>query len=142
MRTSMTIGKRIGLGFGMVVTLLTGMVVLSYVGVKGIVGDAQDVIEGNRLDGVMAQKEVDHLNWANQVSGLLTDDAVTQLDAQLDHTKCKTGQWLASPERQDAEQRVPSLSPLLAELDTRHQALHTSAKAIGDAHRQPHPGLG
>ena len=76
----MTIGKKIGMGFGVVMTLLAVVGVLSYTGVGGIVDNASAVIGGNQLDGAMAQKEVDHLNWANQVSALLTDANVTTLD--------------------------------------------------------------
>ena len=73
----MTIGKKISLGFGMVLVLLTVAGVLSYSGVGGIVGNAEEVISGNKLDAVLAQKEIDHLNWANAVNALLTDEKVT-----------------------------------------------------------------
>ena len=76
----MTIGKKINGGFGVVLSLLIAVVVLSYT----IVGDVGDVVKGSQLDGELAQKEVDHLNWVKKVNTLLTDDTVTQLDVQTD----------------------------------------------------------
>ena len=77
---NLTIGKKIGIGFGVVLALLVVVGIMSYTGVSGIVGDAEEVIDGNKLNGDLAQKEVDHLNWVNKVSALLTDDKVTSLD--------------------------------------------------------------
>ena len=81
---NMTIGKKIGLGFGMVLVALSVVVALSFTGVGGIVDNAEQVIYGNSLDADMTQKEVDHLNWANEVSALLTDEQVTKLDVEID----------------------------------------------------------
>ena len=55
-----TIGKKIGVGFGVVLVLLVVVGVMSYSGVHGIVNNAREVIDGNKLNGELAQKEVDH----------------------------------------------------------------------------------
>ncbi|MBU1449260.1 methyl-accepting chemotaxis protein, partial [Patescibacteria group bacterium] len=91
---NMTIGKRIAFGFGVVLVLLSAAGVLSYTGVGGIVHNAGDVIQGNKLDGTLAQRELDHLNWANKVNGLLSDDKITKLEVQTDPHKCAFGKWL------------------------------------------------
>ena len=137
----LTIGKRIGLGFGVVLVFLAGMGVLSYTGVGGIVTNASEVIAGNKLDGDMAQKEVDHLNWANKVSALLTDENVTKLDVEIDPHKCGFGQWLYGEERQHAEHMVPAIAPLLKEIEGYHATLHTSAGEIGSSFKQADQGL-
>lgn len=91
---NLTIGKKTGIGFGVILVLLVVVGILSYTGVSGIVSDAVKVIKGNKLDGNMAQKEVDHLNWVNKVNALLTDDKLTSLDVQTDDHKCGFGKWL------------------------------------------------
>ena len=68
---NLTIGKKITAGFSIVIVLLVLIGVMSYFGVGGIVKNAEEVIDGNKLDGNLAQKEVDHLNWVNQVNALL-----------------------------------------------------------------------
>lgn len=91
---NLTIGKKTGIGFGVILVLLVVVGILSYTGVSGIVTNAVKVIEGNKLDGNLAQKEVDHLNWVNKVNALLTDDKITSLDVQTDDHKCGFGKWL------------------------------------------------
>ena len=115
---NMTIGKKIGTGFGIIIIFLIGLAAISFTGVGSIVKDAEEVIDGNKLDGNLAQKEVDHLNWANQVNALLTDENVTSLDVQIDDHKCGFGKWLYGDGRKHAEYLVPSLAPFLKEIDT------------------------
>ncbi len=139
----MTIGKKIGLGFAGILGLLMIVTLCSYFGILNIVGNATDVIEGNKLKGLIKAKEVDHLNWANKVDSLLTDDNVTKLDVQTDDHKCALGQWLYSKEREDAEKLLNNseFSKLLKEVEEPHRHLHESAIKIGDVFVQADPEL-
>lgn len=138
----MTIGKKISLGFGVVLALLGTITWLSYSGVGGIVKNAEEVIHGNLLDGNLAQKEVDHLSWAAKVNALLTDAAVTTLNVQTDDHKCAFGKWLYGQGREEAEALVPSLSSLLRQIEAPHQRLHVSAVAIAKVFRPVDLSLG
>jgi methyl-accepting chemotaxis protein len=137
----MTIGKKIASGFGLVIVLLIILGALSFTGVGGIVDNAEEVIDGNKLDGNLAQKEVDHLNWVNKVNSLLTDESVTQLTVQTDDHQCGFGKWLYGEGRKHAEHLVPALAPMLKEIEAPHKELHLSAVEIGKAFKQPHSGL-
>jgi methyl-accepting chemotaxis protein len=141
MSDQMSIGKRIAYGFGGVVFLLAVVAVFATVGINGIVGNASEVIDGNQLRAQMVQRELDHLNWANQVNALLTDEHVTVLDVQTDPTKCGFGKWYFGEGRKNAEILVPELKSLLAEIEAPHAQLHASAMEIGESFKQPHPGL-
>ncbi|HRX84229.1 MAG TPA: CZB domain-containing protein, partial [Phycisphaerae bacterium] len=136
MWSKITIGRQIGIGFTVVLALLVAVGVISLRGVAQIVGNAEEVIGGNKLDGTMAQKEVDHLNWASQVSALLTDDSVTVLTAQTDPRRCGFGTWLYGDERKAAERDLPTIAPLLREIEHYHSDLHASAVEIA-AHFKP-----
>lgn len=138
---NMTIGKKIGAGFGLVIILLIILGGLSFMGVGGIVNNAGEVIDGNKLDGNLAQKEVDHLNWVNKVNALLTDEKVTRLEVETDHTKCGFGKWFHSEERRQAEHLVPELVPILKEIEGPHEALHKSVVEIEEVFKQSHSGL-
>ena len=128
---NMTIGKKIASGFGIVIILLVILGALSFTGVGSIVKNASEVIDGKALDGELAQKEVDHLNWIGEVNKLLTDDTVNELTVQTDHTKCGFGRWLYGDERKQAEALVPSLVPLFKKIEEPHRHLHESATEIG-----------
>lgn len=136
-----TIGRKISAGFGIVIVLLVGLGALSFNGVGGIVNNAEEVIEGKALDGELAQKEVDHLNWIGQVNRLLTDKNVTELNVETDHTRCGFGRWLYGPEREEAEALVPTLGPLFTEIEAPHRLLHESAVEIGRVYAAADPSL-
>ena len=126
----LTIGKRIGVGFGVVIVLLILLGILSFSGVGGIVNNASEVIDGKALDGVLAQREVDHLNWANAVNELISNDQIHELNVQTDPSQCEFGKWLYGEGRKQAELLVPTLIPLLKEIEGPHKALHESAIEI------------
>jgi len=138
---NLTIGKKIALGFGVILVLLAVVGCLSYFGVGSIVHNAGQVIDGNKLDGMLAQKEVDHLNWVSQVNALLTDDSVTKLEVQTDDHKCGFGKWLYGDERKAAEHLVPSLASLFKSIEEPHRHLHESAIAIGQHFKQANQRL-
>ncbi len=128
----MTIGRRIGLGFGFVLLLLVTVAVIAYSGISSMLTRAHDAISGNELASEIAGKEVDHLNWAAAVSRFLDDASVKELSVQTDPTKCALGKWMLSDERKVAEQRFPAIVPVLKELETHHATLHGSAIKIKD----------
>jgi methyl-accepting chemotaxis protein len=138
---NLTIGKKIAIGFGVVMTLLVVCVVESFMGVGGIVGNASQVIDGNKLDCTLAQKEVDHLNWANSVNALLTDERITKLEVETDDHKCAFGKWLYGDERRQAEELVPSLAAMFKAIEEPHRHLHESAIGIGENFKQADPSL-
>lgn len=129
------IGKKFLLGFGMILVLLLIVSTWSFAGISGIVNDARQVITGNVLNSMLADKEVDHLNWVNKVNALLTDDKVTRLNVETDDHKCGFGKWLYGKERKQAEELVPALAPLFKEMEPVHRALHESALSIGEHFR-------
>ncbi len=121
------IGVKFFVSFGAVLGLLAVVALWSIFGIKGIVGNAEEVIEGNQLRGEMVQKEVDHLNWVAQVNALLTDETVTKLNVETDDKKCGLGLWLYGEGREKAERLLPSLKGLLKDIEEPHAKLHTSA---------------
>jgi len=138
---SMSLAKRLGGGFGVVIILLLAVAVGSYIGIRGIVTNATEVIDGNKLRANVVQKEVDHLNWVNQVNALLADDSVTALDVETDDHQCGFGKWLFGEGRKNAEVLVPKLIPILKNIEEPHHKLHASAIAISEAFVQADSAL-
>lgn len=138
---NMTIGKKITLAFGVLLVLLLMSTLFTNIGVGNIVKNASEVIDGNKLDGEMAQREVDHLNWAKRVNELLTDDSVTELNVTTDYRKCGFGKWFYGEERKEAEILVPSLIPLFKQIEKPHKELHDAAIEIKEVFVQGDPTL-
>ena len=139
---NLKLSMKLSIGFGVVLVLLAGLVVWSVIGVQGIVRNAEEVIVGNELRGDMVQREVDHLNWANDVNALLTDDSVNELTVETDPTQCAFGKWYYSDARREAEQVVPELAPILDDIEDPHTHLHESAIAIGEQYVVVEAALG
>ncbi len=127
---NLNLGKKFAVGFGTVLSFLLIVGISSILGISDIVGNAGQVIAGNKLGNLLADKEVDHLNWINKVNTLLTDEKVTTLNVETNDHKCGFGKWLYGEERRHAELLVPSLAPLLKELEGPHRRLHESALSI------------
>ncbi|MBI4642371.1 MAG: CZB domain-containing protein [Deltaproteobacteria bacterium] len=124
---NVTIGKKIFLGWGLALLALVGIVILSYLGIGQLITDAEGVIKGNRLDTVLAQKEVDYLKWANKLSTYLVDGKKGKLNLETDDHKCAFGVWLYGVGRKEAERLMPNLSQILKEIEEPHRLLHLSA---------------
>jgi len=139
---NLRLSMKFAVGFGLVLLLLLVVGSWSIFGVSSIVKNASEVIDGNKLRGEMVQKEVDHLNWVNQINELLTDDKVTSLDVQTDPHKCGFGKWYYGEGRTEAEKFLPQLKPYLAEIEEFHNKLHESAIDIGKTFHQADVTLG
>ena len=137
-----TIGKRIGVLSGSLLFLMLTAGALSLSGVGNITRNSQEVIASNRLVRVLAQRELDHLNWVKKVNALFSDARVTRLDVETDDHKCGFGQWLYGEERRQAERQVPALAPLLKEIEGPHHDLHESAIEIAKLYRPVDLSLG
>jgi methyl-accepting chemotaxis protein len=131
---SLTIGKRIAVGFAAVLVLLAGVGYVSYAGIESLGSEAQNAREMSDLALNFAHKEVDHLNWASAVSKFLADDSITELDVQTDENLCAFGKWLNGEERRKAEREIPELGAILRRIEGFHRELHRSAEAIQEAY--------
>ena len=130
----LTIGKRISIGFGVVLICLCAITLGSYFGVDRIVRNADRVIAGNQLDAELAQMEIGHLSWAEKVNALITNDEVHKLEVETDHTKCAFGKWLYGDKRKKAIELLPSLGPMFDSIEKPHQDLHATAIEIGEVY--------
>ncbi|BCS89096.1 methyl-accepting chemotaxis protein [Pseudodesulfovibrio sediminis] len=133
---------KFAIGFGSVLILLVGLGIWATVGIESIVGNAEEVIAGNKLRGNFTQKVVDHLKWAEKVNELLTNTDIHTLNVQTDPTKCAFGKWYYSDARKEAEKLVPAIIPLLAKIESYHNKLHTSAIDISDKYAPADVELG
>ncbi|MCX5865662.1 MAG: methyl-accepting chemotaxis protein [Deltaproteobacteria bacterium] len=132
---NLSVNQKITLGFACVLGLFIATGVVTYLGVNRIINGAEEVISSNQLDGILAQREVDHLNWVNQINALIVNDHVTTLKAETDDHKCGFGTWLYGEGRKKAEHQFPALAPLLLSIEKPHHDLHQTAVAIKEQFR-------
>ena len=138
--SSLSIDKKIRLGFAILLGLLVGIGAIGYYGISRMKTNASLVIDGNKLDAILAQNEVDHLNWANAVNAFLTDPTVVDLEAVNEHD-CNLGLWLKSQDRQKYEDDIASIIPLIKALEEPHAKLHQSSIKIKKIFKHVDPTL-
>jgi len=129
----LSIAKKLSIGFGFAGLLL---IIISSVSWKGF-NDLSTKIDQNsylnNLEQIMLAREIDHINWQNKVIIFLLDENATTLSVSTDDRACKLGKWLYGKERKQAETILPSIAPLLKQLERPHKDLHDSAREIQEA---------
>ncbi len=141
MLKNLKIGTRMIVMAGSILILMLITLVWGIKGLSTTVDNGKEMAEGNKLRGELLAREVDHLNWVKAVSTFLTDENVTELKVQMDHTQCALGKWLYGDGRKQAEQLVPELATDLKAIEVPHQHLHETALRIKDVYRPANPHL-
>lgn len=136
------LGTKFAAGFGIIILFLCIVGGWSILGIHRIVSDAESTILGNQLRGEILQREIDHLNWVNQLNSYLIDDAATELKVQFNPRDCAFGKWYYSDKRTELEQTIPALISLFTAIEAPHKQLHESASVIQQkfVHADPETG--
>jgi methyl-accepting chemotaxis protein len=129
----LTISKKITIGLGLTMLLLAAIGLLSFLGIGRLAKTAGEMIQGDKLDALLAQKEVEHLQWATRLLMKVAGDKNAGVKVEADPHKCAFGVWLYGNERKEAERMVPDLAPVLKEIEEPHLLLHQSASEISNA---------
>jgi len=127
---SLTVGQKIGAGFGVVLILLMLINSISFFGVGGIAENASNMVSGQKIVSDIKQFEIDQLNWLSKLSEFITSDFVDVLDIEKDYLKSDFGKYLYGEGRKNAEKMVPQLVPLFAQLEKSHKMFYDSAVEI------------
>ncbi len=136
------LGIKFFVSFGIIILFLIGVVIWATTGIGGIVTNAEEVIEGNKLRTDLEEIYVKHLIWAQNVNQLLTNESVTKLDVQTDPHKCAFGLWYYGEGRKHAETLAPELKELFDKIEQPHAHMHESAVKIGEVFQQADIKLG
>lgn len=132
---NLKIKNKLFIAFGLLIVALLIVSLRSITGISGIVGDAEEVIDGNQLRTEMTTKYVDHLKWANEVSQLFLNKNVTELHVETDYRECEFGHWYYGQGRRHAEELLPELRTTFQSLEQPHILLHQSAIEIDEIYQ-------
>ncbi|MFA7347902.1 MAG: methyl-accepting chemotaxis protein [Desulfurivibrionaceae bacterium] len=131
---NVSVGKKIGGGFGLFLVLLVTMSVGGYLGLRTIQSHSHDLLEYNTDKAFLLEKQIDHLNWLGKINELFSRNGVTKLEVETDDHKCGFGKWLYSDTTQAMLQEGGEEARLLKAIEAPHRKLHESAIEIGQAH--------
>ncbi|MEW6326977.1 MAG: methyl-accepting chemotaxis protein [Thermodesulfobacteriota bacterium] len=129
----LSVGKKIGGGFLIVLALLTVVGVIGFWGTWYLVKEAGEVLDLHEHDAQLIQMELDHMKWFEKVAMGLADPACKKIEAEADEHKCNFGKFLYGEERKHLEEHVPSLASLFSAIEKPHHDLHHSLEEINAA---------
>ena len=120
----MTIANKLYIGSAVLAAAFIGLTIYSQLNIRETKAEIEAIDAYRELQSTIAPRIIDHLKWAEKLS-VGTILFGHEFDGQLDHTKCKFGEWYYSykpPKEVEATFR---------KLEEPHKRLHaTAAKVI------------
>ena len=126
----LTLGRKIGWGFGGVVAMLLVTASVAIWGLSRVAHKAGQLLDANEIQSGLTQREVDHVAWLATLNEALAGDQAAAGKVQTDPHACKFGQWYYGDGRRHAETLVPALKPVLDRIEAPHSVLHASAREV------------
>ncbi len=132
------IGKKLGIGFGMLMVMSVVIIAWSFIGVGKLTRNMNEMDQVDMFIIELLHREVDHLSWANSLSASLVEGTAADLKIEKDYRKCRFGQWYYGEGLQQANKNFPAAASLFAEIEAPHIRLHESAIHIEEAYAGGH----
>ena len=118
------------ISFGLIIGILIVFSFWVVSGINGIIGNAGNVIDGNKLRTEINQRYVDHLKWSVKLGEYILDPLKDELNIEKNFHNCAFGKWYYGEDRANAEKLVPQLKEIFAQIEKPHQLLHETAEKI------------
>jgi len=119
----MTIANKLYVGTGVLAATLIGLTIFAQLNLQTTVEQISDIDHYRELQSTIAPRIIDHMKWGESlaVGSILFDKEFT---GQLDHTKCKFGEWYYS-------YKPPTeLLATFNKLEEPHKRLHATAAQV------------
>lgn len=113
--------------FGAIILLLFIVVIQSFVGINRIIIHNQTLENSNKIKEIFLERYLDHVKWAQKVSGVLLSTGDSHLGVETDPHKCAFGKWFYGDGRKQAESIVHNFDDKFAALEQAHLNLHKTA---------------
>ena len=138
----LAIGSKLGLIFATVLLLLVAVGGMTIRGMQLQLNESKKAYYLDDLETNITAREVDHLQWANEVMLFLLemeehrfappgDESHHRLTVQTDDHQCALGKWLYDPATTELlRTRAPGILALLEKMKVPHERLHSSATTI------------
>ncbi|HEY5999041.1 MAG TPA: methyl-accepting chemotaxis protein, partial [bacterium] len=125
----MKISTKMYVGIGCVIATFVGLTVYSQVSLRNTRAAVEEIDHYRELQSTIAPRIVDHMKWAESLA-VGTMLFGREFTGQLDHTKCKLGEWYYDfkPPRQVAES--------FKKIEEPHRKMHATAPKILAALRE------
>ncbi|MGD9222105.1 MAG: CZB domain-containing protein, partial [Desulfobacteraceae bacterium] len=126
----LSIGKKMGMGFGAVLALCTVISGYNYLGLTEVKHLAHETGKASAGNQFILMKTIDHLNWTSKLSDLVYNENIHTLEIQTDDHKCGFGKWLYGQEVKQLAAEDHRIGKLVEAIKAPHRRLHRTAIKI------------
>lgn len=137
----MTIGKRVGLGFALIIACLIVLSVGVYLSIGNILIKAQNIIALKKWPQYISEIKLSELRWISIVSEYAGNIKEKQLTANTDPAKSAIGKFVAGPERAEFEKTFPGSAEILKNLEESNKKLYEAVQKMASIQRIEHTGI-
>ena len=138
---SLTLRTKLVAGFAIMIILICSVSILSILRFSDIAALGGNALEENGRQAFALSKEIDHLNWINDVSDLFLLEEVHHLEVETDWTKCGLGEWIYGNEMEARMAADTELDRLVTAIKPPHEDMHQSAISIDEIYVEFDKGL-
>ena len=129
------LGRKLGAAFGLIVVLMLITAVVANIAMQRVADHNHQAMETMDQAMLVVQREVDHLNWTNQLADSFL--AQTRFPGQLDFTRCAFGQWFyAFLDSDSYREASDEFRAAFDAMEDPHTELHETAVDIVELQRE------
>jgi methyl-accepting chemotaxis protein len=139
--TNLTLRTKLIAGFAIMIALICSVSILSIVRFSDIASLGGAALEENSRQAFALSKEIDHLNWINDVSDLFLLEDVQHLEVETDWTKCGLGEWIYGNDMEAMMAADAELDGLVGAIKPPHEDMHQTAVSIDEIYVEFDKGL-
>ncbi len=136
----MTLGKKIGSGFIVVLALLVGLSLASYIAVGKIESISKGVIYTGKWSDFFSQIKAKHTMRMHKLAGYVANPE-KKPNIDTNYRTCRLGKLLYGPERRELLAQFPQLSSILTAIEEPHKKFHEAEAEILKINMKSHEGL-
>lgn len=138
MALKVTLGKKIGFGFGAVLLLLAFQSIYNWLAFGSLETKIDHSEAASRLKTLVDQKAADHLDWMLSLNSLFLHEE-NRVAVETDPKRCDLATWLNSAEIAQLRDDDPEIAAALSTIESPHARLHQSAEAINQIWDRTNP---
>lgn len=136
----LTIGKKLGLSFGVVVLLMAVTYLFGLMASRDVKHAQEEATELSQTATFAVEKVVDHYQWLASLNGTFIEN-LEHVNVELDPKKCGLGQFLHGDMIQELTASDPEIARIVEAMHPPHDALHATAITIEEHWRARHEGM-
>jgi len=127
---NMSLGRKLGVCFGLQMGLLLVVLAIGLSGVQRLEKVISRLEQNRELANDLVHCEAHQLDWTRKLGDAIVSADHAALDLETDPRRCDFGLWYGDAARHQDLESIPELASMLAQAGNRHLELHVAADEV------------